>query len=115
MPESLALLQELDERGLGHYVLSNMSTGTWDFLKPRHGFWGRFDGIVISAHVKLVKPQREIYDHLLKTWSLDPETTVFMDDRPENVEGARAAGIAAFVFTSAADARERLFGGTWRP
>ena len=113
MPESLALLQELDDLGLKLYVLSNMSHGTWDFLEPRHDFWKRFDGILISAHVKLVKPQREIYEHLLKTWSLDPKTTVFMDDRPENVEGARKAGIPSFVFTNAADARERLFDGMW--
>ena len=34
------------------------------------------------------------------------ETTLFIDDKPENVEGARAAGLHAFHFTGAAALRD---------
>lgn len=113
MPESLTLLEELHRGGVGLYVLSNMSHGTWEFLQPRHDFWSRFKGIVISAHVRLVKPDAAIYRHLLDAYSLDAGETVFMDDKPENVEGSRAAGLPAFVFEGATKARERIFGGGW--
>ena len=121
MQDSLALLEELHREfqrepkgGPRLFVLSNMSRTTWEYLSPRHDFWRRFEGIVISAQLRLVKPDRAIYQHLLKQWSLDPAQTLFMDDRPENVEAARALGIKSFVFTTAADARARLHDGRWR-
>jgi HAD superfamily hydrolase (TIGR01509 family) len=114
IPESLALLEELDRTGVDLYCLSNMSHGTWSFLRPRHGFWSRFKGIVISAELGVVKPDPAIYRHLLQAYALAPAETVFLDDRPANVEGARRAGIHAFVFEGAQSARARLLGGRWR-
>jgi putative hydrolase of the HAD superfamily len=115
MPESLALLQELKRGGATKlYVLSNMSHATWEFLQPRHDFWKSFDGLVISAQIGMVKPDANIYRHLLTTFSLDPLETVFFDDRPDNVAGARAEQIRAFLFDGAAGARARLFDGSWR-
>ena len=113
MPDSLALLEELHRSGVDLYCLSNMSHGTWEFLRPRHEFWSRFKGILISAELGLVKPDAAIYRHLLDTWSLAPAETVFLDDRPDNVKGARAVGIHSFVFEGAAKARARLHEGRW--
>jgi HAD superfamily hydrolase (TIGR01509 family) len=113
MPESLALLEELHRRGVGLYVLSNMSHGTWEFLRPRHDFWDRFHGIVISAQVRLVKPDPAIYRHLLDAHSLAAGETLFMDDRPENVAGARSLGIHSFLFEGASHARDRILRGAW--
>jgi putative hydrolase of the HAD superfamily len=115
MPESLALLEELRRTGATKlYVLSNMSHTTWEYLAPRHDFWKGFDGLVISAQIRMVKPDRAIYRHMLSTFALDPAETVFFDDRPDNVAGARAEQIKAFLFDGAAKARARLFDGSWR-
>lgn len=115
MAESLALLEELRRTGETKlYVLSNMSHTTWEYLAPRHEFWKGFDGLVISAQIRMVKPDPAIYRHLLATFSLDPAQTVFFDDRPDNVAGARAESIRAFLFDGAAKARARLFDGSWR-
>ena len=37
-----------------------------------------------------------------------PDEAVFLDDLPENVEGARAAGLHAFQFTTRAEAEPQL-------
>jgi putative hydrolase of the HAD superfamily len=115
MPESVAFLEELHRGGdVGLYVLSNMSHATWDYLKPRHDFWRRFQGIVISAQVRLVKPDPAIYRHLLEQWRLDAGETVFLDDRPENVAGARAVGLQAHLFERPAQARALVIEGRWK-
>ena len=115
MPDSLALLEELRRTGATRlYVLSNMSHATWEYLEPRHDFWKGFDGLVISARIGMVKPEAGIYRHLLSTFGLAPEETVFFDDRADNVAGARAERIRSFVFEGAAKARTRLFDGAWR-
>lgn len=114
MPESLAFLEELHRAGVPLYVLSNMSHATWDYLEPRHSWWSRFRGIVISAQVRLVKPDLAIYRHLLDQWRLDPAETVFFDDRSENIAGARTAGLQAHLFTQCAPARALVLEGRWK-
>lgn len=68
-----------------------------------------FDGTLISADVKLVKPEAEVYRLLYKTFSLVPEECVFIDDSTQNIEGAERTGMAGIVFHGdAQELRERL-------
>lgn len=102
------LARDLKTAGYGIYLLSNASY-------RQHEYWPRvpgskcFDGTLISADVKLVKPQREIYDLLCSKFSLKPEECVFIDDSAANIEGAEVAGMSGIVFHGEADeAREKL-------
>lgn len=91
------LVEELRGMGYGIYLLSNASF-------RQHDYWPRvpaskfFDGRLISADVKLVKPQPEIYRLLCDKFSLVPEECVFIDDSTSNAEGAYFCGINALVF-----------------
>ncbi len=71
------------------------------YLRERYDFWRHFDGVVNSAHVGCLKPGREIFNHLLDGFGLTPEHTVFMDDMPHNVDGARAMNMYAIQFKTA--------------
>lgn len=102
------LVRDLKTAGYGIYLLSNASY-------RQHEYWPRvpgskfFDGTLISADVKLVKPGREIYDLLCSKFSLKPEECVFIDDSAANIEGAEVAGMRGIVFHGEADeAREKL-------
>ena len=57
-----------------------------------------FEGIVVSADLHIIKPDERIYRYLLERYGLNPGETLFIDDRLENVEGARKVGIQAEVF-----------------
>ena len=46
----------------------------------------------------MIKPDAGIYRHLLQTYDLIPEECLFIDDRAENVEGAKKEGMAGVVF-----------------
>ncbi|HZA59804.1 MAG TPA: HAD family phosphatase [Solirubrobacterales bacterium] len=54
-----------------------------------------FDDVVISAEVRLHKPQREIYVLAAERIGAPPAACVFVDDLRENCEGAEAAGMTA--------------------
>lgn len=69
-------------------------------LKARHRFWPLFEGCVVSAEIGLMKPSAEIFRHLLDTFELTPSETVFFDDFQANIDGARAVGIEARLFTT---------------
>lgn len=86
------LVKELKEKGCGIYLLSNASS---DFHERRDGIPALqyFDGVIISADYKLLKPEKEIYETLFEKFSLNPEECFFIDDVQQNIDGARAAGM----------------------
>jgi epoxide hydrolase-like predicted phosphatase len=57
-----------------------------------------FDALVISAEVKIAKPDPRIYHLALEKLGVQPGEAVFLDDFKENVEGARAVGMQAIHF-----------------
>lgn len=98
MPGAAALVKELHEKGYPLYVLSNASQ---DFHKYFDSIPGseylpkerRF----VSSDYKLLKPEHEIYQLFCRTYGLAPESCVFIDDYPPNVEAARRLGMQALV------------------
>lgn len=105
---TVALLRELRGRGFKLYGLSNMSATIFAYLAGRHDFFELFDGIVVSAAVKLLKPEPEIYEHLRDRFELDFAESVFIDDMTRNVESARAVGLPAIQFTTTDQVRREL-------
>ena len=68
------------------------------------GYWNQlpvsrlFDGTLVSAFVKTVKPCPQIYQLFTEKFSLRGEECLFIDDAPINVAGAVAAGWSGIVF-----------------
>jgi putative hydrolase of the HAD superfamily len=100
-PDTVALLNKLVARGVPLFCLSNISARNFDYLRERHEFWGVFRGIVISADLKLMKPEPEIFAYLLHRYGLSPAETVFVDDNPPNVRAAQALGMQGILFRNA--------------
>jgi putative hydrolase of the HAD superfamily len=106
--DTVALLDRLFARGVPLYCLSNMPTNTFEHLRARHNFWGVFQGIVISGGIKLMKPEREIFEFLLERYGLAANDTVFVDDNEPNVLAARALGLHTVWFKDAQQCEREL-------
>lgn len=91
------LIRELKEKGYGLYVLSNAPVNLHTYY-PRIPGAQYMGGLVVSADYNMLKPQRELYQVLFDRYGLRPEACFFIDDTFANVEGAKAAGMAAAVF-----------------
>ncbi len=85
------------EKGYCTFVLSNACNRFYGYF-PKHYDLKSFDGVVVSSDVKMIKPYPAIYEHLLKTYNLNPKECLFIDDVEANVEAAEAMGIKGFVF-----------------
>jgi HAD superfamily hydrolase (TIGR01509 family) len=57
-----------------------------------------FDVAVFSCAEGIIKPDRRIYEITVEKLDCQPRQAVFIDDRPENVNGAKQAGLNAFLF-----------------
>ena len=103
------LLVELKRAGKRLYLLSNIGK---TFIEKKDEFLilSHFDGCVFSADVGFIKPAKEIFEHLCKTYALDPSECVFIDDLAANVAAAKSYGIEALqFFGDPEELKSRLF------
>lgn len=98
LPGAAELLDRLARRRVPLYALSNWPADTFPRTRAKFPILGHFHAIVISGEIGIVKPDRRIFDHLLKTQRLVASECLFIDDVAENVEGAQAAGLSAIRF-----------------
>ena len=91
------LVEELKHNGYGIYLLSNASLRQHAYWHKIPG-WQFFDGTVISADEKVMKPHPDYYRIALARFGLKPEECFFIDDAPANIEGALYCGIPGTVF-----------------
>jgi 2-haloacid dehalogenase len=109
VPGVHAIVEELDERGVPLFAITNFSADFWPpFQKKEQAFFARFRDIVVSGQVKLLKPDPAIYFLALDRFGLKPAEALFIDDRQINVEGALAVGMQAHLFQGAENLRARL-------
>lgn len=99
IPQTWDFIRELKEAGHSVYLLSNAPVYFADHAAEVYDILSEFDGILFSAPVLLAKPQPEFYQLLFKKWNLNPEECFFLDDKPENIEGAKQVGMDGIVFT----------------
>lgn len=96
-PQMYDVVKRIKEAGYPVYLLSNATPRVFDQYLNIPALT-LMDGFLISALYKLRKPQREIYEAFCNKFSLKPEECFFIDDMPQNIEGAKAFGMKGHVF-----------------
>ena len=105
---AVTVLSDLKAAGVRCYALSNMEPDLFAVRQARFPFLEWFDGHVISGIEGVAKPDRRIFEILLRRHCLEPPATVFADDSAANVEAARELGIVALRYTSVGQLRQDL-------
>jgi len=81
------------------FILSNVDRESIEKFKDLHLKSLNFvEEKFHSWKLGMIKPDREIYEYVLEKIGAKPEECVFIDDRPENIEGAEKVGIHGIVF-----------------
>lgn len=75
------------------YLLSNITKETLENIQEMFEFMRYAKGGVYSYVEHISKPEKEIFRRLLRKYSLNPEESIFIDDRKKNVEIAEELGI----------------------
>ena len=96
--KTIDLICRLSDTGNTLFVLSNMHRASITYLEQQHDIWEMFHGVVISSRIKTVKPEIQIYQHLLDKFQLRPAETIFIDDTQENLTAASSLGIQTIRF-----------------
>lgn len=107
-PGMTDLIKELKAKGYRILGLSNWARVTFNQVKEGFEFEKLLDGYIISGDVKMLKPDAEIYEELIRRFQIEPSESLFIDDNPANVEASGKAGIKAIRFTTLECLREQL-------
>ncbi|TCT38869.1 HAD family hydrolase [Martelella mediterranea] len=99
--DSVAVFRALLNSDLDVTLLTNFAADTFTECRARFPFLNETRGITISGEIGKVKPDRDIFEHHVQTLEITPAATLFIDDKRENVEGAKAAGWQAVQFIDA--------------
>ncbi|MBQ8526139.1 MAG: HAD family phosphatase [Clostridia bacterium] len=100
------LIADISKTDKKLYLLSNISIGfadTYAQVPWINELLSHFDGLVLSGTIGMVKPDGEIFEHLLSKFSLKAGESLFIDDSPKNIAGAEAAGLQGYLFDGDAD------------
>lgn len=97
----LDYLRELKKRGYKLLLLSNSNEIHYDNIQSRYGdvFAELFDTQYYSHKLELAKPDVEVFKHVIREQGQDAGEFFFLDDKQDNIEGAKKAGIRAMQHT----------------
>jgi len=98
MPDVVA---DLKIKGNKVYLVSNISqkfASEYKEVPWIKSLFDRFDGLIFSSDYKICKPSTEIFEILLKKYSLNADECLFIDDLPANIKGAQTSGIKGYQF-----------------
>ncbi|PST26530.1 HAD family phosphatase [Mesorhizobium plurifarium] len=106
--DTVAIMEGLIADGWDVTMLTNFASDTFREAQRLYPFLTLPRGVTVSGDVRQIKPDLAIYRTHTETFDLDPGATLFIDDSPANVEGARAAGWQAVRFIDAQQLRGDL-------
>ena len=102
--EVFPLLARLKKNGHRIFVLSNTSPVFYELLKDQLSpLNGILDGFVLSCDIKVIKPDRKMFEEILHKYQLDPANCVFLDDIADNTKMAESLGIRAYQVKQRSD------------
>jgi putative hydrolase of the HAD superfamily len=86
-------------------MLSNMNAVHWDAAVSGWPLIKHFDHVFTSFQLGLIKPDAEVFHHVVDALGIEADQVFFIDDNQINVDGALAAGLRAEVVRGVAEAR----------
>lgn len=90
------------------FGLTNWAADTFKLVYERYPFFKEFEGIVVSGEEKVIKPDPEIFNILLKRYSLKSHECLFIDDNRDNIDVAKELGFETVWVEASTNLREEL-------
>lgn len=101
------LIQNLKDQGYQIVLLSNTSPARASFLESK-GEYLPFQPVFLSCNLGVRKPDKRMYEIMLKAIDKAPQECIFVDDKKKNIKAAKELGIDGIRFRSAAQLKREL-------
>jgi len=104
--EMFLLADSLQTKGCKTALLSNTEIPAMDFFVEQR--YNCFGVQVFSCKEGIRKPDKEIYEITIKKLNCTSGQAMFIDDKPQMIEGAKNAGLNAILFASIEQVKKEL-------
>lgn len=108
--ETISIVQQLKASGYKLYLASNWPADDFERARPYMSFLDLFDGMQISGHVQLVKPDMAFFRRMMDIFAFKAEEAIFIDDKEANVDAACMLGMHGILFKTANQLYSELIG-----
>ena len=102
------LMKEVKDSGLTLGILSNMPHEFLAWARKNIPVFSLPQVSIFSCEENLIKPEKAIYETLLKRLGLESGQIIFFDDNADNIKSAQSMGIKAILWESPEKARQDL-------
>lgn len=106
-PQMYILVDQLKEQQISVALLSNIDERLSKLIRD-FGLYEPFNPCLLSCEIGAEKPDLKAYGLLLTKLNLPPKEVLFIDDKIENIESAKAIGLDAILFESEQQLRNEL-------
>lgn len=112
-PVMLDWVIRVRQSGMKIAILSNMGEDLLAHMRKNFRWLDEFHHLTWSCELNVTKPEAAIYRHTLEKLNVAASETLFLDDKIENVEGARQVGIHALQFANPEQLQADLLAKGW--
>ncbi len=101
--KKLRAIRALREAGYRTWGLSNINEFVMPYIREKLftadglRMEDYFHGAFLSYEVKLLKPEKEIFELMVKQTGMVPEKSLFIDDSEKNIAAARELGFQVYL------------------
>lgn len=92
--------QKLQQVGIRTGILSNIGDAMESGILARFQWMAAFNHCTFSHRLKIAKPDLAIYRYAAQGLQTSAKEILFIDDRDENIQAARAVGMLALQYSS---------------
>lgn len=107
--QTVQLTQKLKSAGHTIILFANAPGELFEPLQKKYpDIINLFDATIISSHVKKIKPEQNMFDHLFITHNLNPVDCIIIDDLEATVKAAEKLGMNGIVYDKISNVTKKL-------
>jgi len=95
---SCSIARRLKSKGYTLFLLSNVNKLHFEFIERKFNIINIFDEIILSYIIGAIKPEKAIFDDVIRRAGGDKTKILYIDDREDLIKEARALGINSIKF-----------------
>lgn len=104
----IPIIEESRGKGVKCYLATNNEKYRTENLVRDRGLGEWFDGVFSSADIGSKKPEQAFFEGIFRRIPENKEDVIFWDDDLENIEGAKAYGLTAEIYTDIDSFKKRI-------
>jgi putative hydrolase of the HAD superfamily len=97
--ELIKIVKKLKAKGIMCVVVTNQEKYRAKYITEQMGFGELFDGVFASGNIGFKKPQEQFFQYVLDHVKCNGDETIYFDDSPGYLDGAKSLGIHAYLYT----------------